>query len=219
MELNSPERVSPFRRRALRLVIRTTSRSGWISGLSAAATVLAGLSSAFADSNAADGQVGPEPVVKAEFFALSRSRPTFTVEVFANGNVKWVGFQRVRTVGSATLAIDSRYVRKLLEDFDRIGFRNLESQYKVPPGISTGMFPGPVYTVNTSTFRHRVEFFGGAGSNFSDALYEALNTYVPVQGLRCPYIARFPDHDAGYEICSGRQIYTDREMIEMEERK
>lgn len=71
-----------------------------------------------------------KPVITLHRTACFGSCPVYSVEIFADGQVRYVGSQFVQITGERTAVITKGDVEKLVRDFLRIGYFSLKADYE-----------------------------------------------------------------------------------------
>src|SRR5690349_7728802 len=152
----------------------------------------------------AQGQLMPsnaEPIIVLEHFHTKTERilnttPHYQIEIFANGNSVYRGFQFVRDSGPIIFQLSAVQIQHIVDVFERSGFWEMQPEYRVE-GFGKGIVGGGPWLNVTLRWRGRSKsvsfdaFSNSGGQLFLDAVEREANS----KRWRCPFIIRIGNEE------------------------
>jgi len=150
-----------------------------------------------------------KPVLQFQQFPVGPYAQGYSLAVRRDGQVTYVGTERVKTKGERQFQIPKAQVDRLLQDLRRLRVFEMETLIPNPPnpGLADRGDWLVELTVHDGAAKKNVKFHSSKvdGSGLL-AISEAIESAIPTRGLRCPYYvgpAPVPPSEShpGREVC------------------
>lgn len=140
---------------------------------------------------------------------------SYSVQAYPSGLVEYEGYGSVKTIGKVQFRVDQETLSGLRADFQNLGFFALDAVYQEPISSAHRNRRGIQFEMRSGEIVKVVMFYqlvrGGSALQKVNDLLAAARSRIPIDHLRCPYVVRWPDRSAGFELCSGRQVISREE--------